>query len=74
MEGIDVKHKLGRHESTSPQLSAVAILFGLRSVRHFIWKKAKNSTFLKEKNICFGEDFMKTDKDTMADSCPVENT
>lgn len=63
-EAVDVAHRLGR--PMSGRARAIIILFALRWVRDFIWKSAKNSDYLKECKICFGEDLTKEEKASRA--------
>lgn len=63
-EAVDVAHRLGR--PVSGRARAVIILFALRWVRDSIWKSAKNSDYLKERKLRFGEDLTKEEKASRA--------
>ncbi|XDV47622.1 hypothetical protein PO909_017203, partial [Leuciscus waleckii] len=62
-EAVDVGHRLGR--PVSGRARVIIILFALRWVRDF-WKSAKNSEYLKERKIRFGEDLTKEEKGSRA--------
>ncbi|KAL0153883.1 hypothetical protein M9458_050804 [Cirrhinus mrigala] len=63
-EAVDVAHRLGR--PVAGRARAIINLFALRWVRDVIWKSAKNSDYLKERKLRFGEDLTKEEKASRA--------
>ncbi|KAL0171488.1 hypothetical protein M9458_031804, partial [Cirrhinus mrigala] len=67
-EAVDVAHRLGR--LVVGRARAIIIPLALRWVRDIIWKRPKNSSYLEEHKLRFGEDLTKEEKASRALLCP----
>ncbi|XP_051517178.1 uncharacterized protein si:ch211-196c10.15 [Myxocyprinus asiaticus] len=62
-QDVDIVHRLGRKlEGNAVKARTVIIQFVSRSSRDMLWKAAKTSSYLKTKEIRFGEDLTTMDK------------
>ncbi|KAL0146668.1 hypothetical protein M9458_058008 [Cirrhinus mrigala] len=59
---IDISHRIGRKEDGKTR--PVITRFTSRSTKERVWKCAKNSEFLKNKKLKFGEDLTTKDKES----------
>ncbi|CAB1333910.1 unnamed protein product [Coregonus sp. 'balchen'] len=69
-EAVDIAHRLGRQDNNE-RTRAVIILFAFRLARDLIWKKAKDSSFLRDSKLHFGEDLIIMDKEARATLWPL---
>lgn len=63
-QDVDIVHRLGRKmDGNATRGRTIIIQFVSRSLRDLLWKAAKTSTYLKSKELRFGEDLTNIDKD-----------
>lgn len=63
-QDVDIVHRLGRKiDGNATKGRTIIIQFVSRSLRDMLWKAAKTSTYLKSKELRFGEDLTNMEKD-----------
>lgn len=67
---VDVAHRIGKKQDAIVSRSII-IQFAFRTARDAVWKKAKESAFLKERKLRFGEDLTAADKAAKAKLWPL---
>ncbi|KAK7880122.1 hypothetical protein WMY93_033206 [Mugilogobius chulae] len=60
---VDIVHRLGPKKNNSSQPRGVIMQFISRRLRDEVWRAAKNSTFLKNKNLKLAEDLSPDDRE-----------
>ncbi|CAB1353293.1 unnamed protein product [Coregonus sp. 'balchen'] len=67
---VDVPHRIGKKQDAIGS-RLIIIQFAFRTARDAVWKKAKESAFLKERKCRFGEDLTAADKAAKAKLWPL---
>ncbi|CAB1314575.1 unnamed protein product [Coregonus sp. 'balchen'] len=65
---VDVAHRIGKKQDA---IGSRSIIIQFRTARDAVWKKAKESAFLKERKCRFGEDLTAADKAAKATLWPL---
>ncbi|CAB1329993.1 unnamed protein product [Coregonus sp. 'balchen'] len=67
---VDIAHRIGKKQDAIGSRSII-IQFAFHTARDAVWKKAKESAFLKEREFRFGEDLTAADKAAKAKLWPL---
>uniref|UniRef100_A0A147AN56 Coagulation factor VIII n=1 Tax=Fundulus heteroclitus TaxID=8078 RepID=A0A147AN56_FUNHE len=71
LEVIDSVHRLGKKHPTKPHPRDIIIQFSMKHFRNMIWKMAKNSGYLKQRNLLFKEDLSVEDREKRSRLWPI---